>query len=1251
MKNLLFLIILLCISVNLYSQVSKLGFPFIKNYSNTDYDGNPQVWDIVQDQNGLIYIANSQGVIEFDGLKWTKYSIENKSTARKLFVDNKNNVFVGAENDFGFLDVNQYGEKYYKSLNYLLPDSFPELGDTYGIEQIGEKIVFVLSDAFIYFDYDTLKIIEGKFKNRTTFSSELGTYTFSRIYGIIEIGNDTVNQLSGSEFFQNIAALSMFPYKDNNYIIYSLINGFYFYNTETKSFENKIFGCSDFLINSYVFDIKSIKDKYFIFATYYNGVIITDYEFNIIKIINEANGLSADGCTDILVDNENNLWISTQNGISYIETSTPYSILDTRSGVPETVISAYFDNENIFLGSVSGMVYLNKRDTTNLFSEAINSQNMTWAFLKKNNQTFVCENDGLKKFQNGELSYFTSPNSTAWKIIEYQKKENTFLIGFNDGLGVYEFENNTFSQKTILELTGFKFRWFNCEDDGYIWDSDITKGLFRIKLNENLDSIVEVDLYDTLKGLPTNLKNHLYKLNGKLYAGTEKGIYIYNKEKDFFEPLEELNSQINYNDVWMMDFDIEGNIWFGGDKVMGVFNNQQDNSLIYNPSPFQRFDPLMMQYFYIVNSDTILFCFSECSYLYFPKVEKNYNPVFYPLIRKVSILNTADSLNIVFGGAFKKNNTLFYYQTSDLIPELEYNKNSLKFEFAAPLYQGIDKNLFSFYLEGYEEDFFNWTAETYKEYSNLGEGTYTFKLKAKNCYGIETETTNYTFTILAPWYRTWWSIIIYIILTLGLFFIVIKLYTRRLIKQKEHLEQVVKERTAEIFQQKEEILTQNEHLLQQKEEIEAQKYELERINEVLEKLSIVASETDNAVVIMDNKGNFEWINEGFTRLYGYNFEEFVSTLGKNVFEVSSNEDIKQILEKCRNEKISVNYESKTRAKNGELIWVQTTLTPIINSHNTISKFIAIDSDIRKLKEFETEIIKQKDELKYKNEQIHSSIRYAKTIQSAILPLNEQINIIFENFIIFHPKDIVSGDFYWFNSIDNGQLITENEKKIIVNSTLSTVNCQLSINFIAVLDCTGHGVPGAFMSMIGNTLLNEIVNSKKIYEPDEILENLDKFINLSLRQNVSENNDGMDVCFCRIDICEKNNYNSEKLYNLSFAGAKLGLYISDFQDKTINFLKGNRRSIGGINYKKIKEEFTVKTLELKKNDMIYLTSDGFCDQNNIERKRLGSARMIEIMKMNIDKTPEIQKLVFENELEKWMSGTDQRDDITLIGIKI
>jgi serine phosphatase RsbU (regulator of sigma subunit) len=249
-----------------------------------------------------------------------------------------------------------------------------------------------------------------------------------------------------------------------------------------------------------------------------------------------------------------------------------------------------------------------------------------------------------------------------------------------------------------------------------------------------------------------------------------------------------------------------------------------------------------------------------------------------------------------------------------------------------------------------------------------------------------------------------------------------------------------------------------------------------------------------------------------------------------------------------------------------------------------------------------------------------------TIQQAMLPDENVLSDLFDTFIIYKPKDIVSGDFYWFSGFG--------EKKTNKNN-----------RFIAVVDCTGHGVPGAFMSMIGNRLLNEIVNDRQVTDPKEILELLDKEIRIALRQEQTDNNDGMDILLGRFDRTKNNNF------TITFSGAKRTLYVVRKENNELISLKGDRKSIGGIGESAESIRFSSQELTLNQGDRLYMLTDGMIDQNGPERKRFGSKKFEEMITTMGNNDMVQEKEMFAGALSDFMKEEVQRDDITLIGLRI
>ena len=282
----------------------------------------------------------------------------------------------------------------------------------------------------------------------------------------------------------------------------------------------------------------------------------------------------------------------------------------------------------------------------------------------------------------------------------------------------------------------------------------------------------------------------------------------------------------------------------------------------------------------------------------------------------------------------------------------------------------------------------------------------------------------------------------------------------------------------------------------------------------------------------------------------------------------------------------------------------------------------LEEQAQKLTDAFQELELRNKQITIKTNYITDSIKYAQTIQEAMLPSEEQLSAFFDNFIIYRPKDIVSGDFYWMS-------ITP------------------EYTFAVIGDCTGHGVPGAFMSMIGIRLLGELINENKMYTPSIILETMHEKIQAALKQDVTENNDGMDIAICRFRRTDSQDRNQ---WEMKFAGAKQPIFIYRKSLNEVETVEADRRGIGGQSYA---EEFsyTDHDLMLDNGDRIYLTTDGIKDQNNIMRKRFGTVRVKMMISMTYTEKIQDQKMFADSLLNNWEGLEEQRDDISLWGFEL
>lgn len=267
------------------------------------------------------------------------------------------------------------------------------------------------------------------------------------------------------------------------------------------------------------------------------------------------------------------------------------------------------------------------------------------------------------------------------------------------------------------------------------------------------------------------------------------------------------------------------------------------------------------------------------------------------------------------------------------------------------------------------------------------------------------------------------------------------------------------------------------------------------------------------------------------------------------------------------------------------------------------------------------LTKTYDKLEDQSRRITDSIRYAKDIQDAILPSEEHIKKTFDDvFVIYEPKDIVSGDFYWFAQVED-------------------------YAFICVADCTGHGVPGALMSMMSNVLLNEAIKSNRIFEPAKVLE----FVRENIRLYIAKSKEKQATIGLSLSLCRVAKIDDSEQLEVTFSGARSSIIYWKKQEQTLNRMKSDRISIGGVRNNNI--AFTQSSFVLDPADILYLFTDGYVDTANPNRQKVGTDSFLKLLKESAELPLNLQKEKLLNALHEHLQDFELRDDVTLLGVKL
>lgn len=404
--------------------------------------------------------------------------------------------------------------------------------------------------------------------------------------------------------------------------------------------------------------------------------------------------------------------------------------------------------------------------------------------------------------------------------------------------------------------------------------------------------------------------------------------------------------------------------------------------------------------------------------------------------------------------------------------------------------------------------------------------------------------------------------------------------------------------------------------------------------EVLHELELrqMATDKHSIVAITDTKGTIQYVDDLFCEVSQYTKEEI---LGQNHRMLNSDhhdeafwKDMYSTIGKGEVWQGTI----RNRRKDGSYYWLRTTITPFTNPRTgKINRYVAIRTDITARIEAEQELkktldgleelVQQKTEkLQLAHDGIMESLNYAQRLQRTPIPSVSELKKVVSNAgVILRPRDIVTGDFYWFEDFGDELMV-------------------------ALVDCTGHGVPGAMMSMLANELLNSLISQKHIFRPDVVLEELDIMLVEQLMRDDSDYQmaDGMDMALVSID--RRNGL-------FSFAGAKShGIYYHCKKNK-FRVLKPDRHSVGGA-LDGIMKDFTRTRFDYEAGDRFFLFSDGIYDQfGGPKGKKFLRKRLSELIQNTNDRPVDEQVRLIEKQFLKWMGDNPQVDDVSLIGIEL
>jgi len=791
------------------------GTPKIQNFISNAYYAGAINYKVTQDARGIIYVANNRGLLEFDGSSWRLYSLPNQSPIYDFAIDSTGKIYVGGEEEIGYFSPNNKGELKYNSLatNELNIQTITQ------VFLSGSSIYFLDKSELFYLENGIIKTISIDTQSKTK------AFPLANKFYL----NTTTPPLLYQNIFQKESLeripfnpVAIVPYAAGQLLLASEKGDFYTLNEDDFNLKKKNFSANTFFELNNITVITPLKDDNYAIGTQSGGVAIMNKEGELLYLANKAAGLQNDYIRSVFQDDRNNLWLATNNGISFISFNSPFSVFNEQAGLNGAATSAKVYRNYLYVATRQGLFYKPWESSGNLyydnwgfdqlegFSGEINQLKEIGGnlYATSSKGLYQIENNRLRLIQEGACKGITQ---VADKIIVAGNSSDFKSYQLNNGILVYNHnisgEENTTYKKIYASADGKK-----------LWAESFSE-IYLIDFNEGFNSVSAKKVLKDFKGVDAYKKYHLHRVNEQIWISTGNKIFVFNIADNSFQKLQSFGNQLEgVHEIKHITNDENGNIWMLTN--IGVkFLEKKEENYVLKSDVFNQFKKQSLYFINTLDKNNILLGSPQGLIHYSPQAgeasQDQSEQKLVTLIRKVSVIG-ADTA--IFNGTFLTTSGSVVMQPNSQHEVLPWERKSLHFEVALPWYNQTEKTQYRCYLQGFDKDWGDWTSASAIDYTNLPQGKYIFTAQSKNVYGLLSAEATYEFAIEAPWYYRWWAYFIYFFAAALIYFIGIKINLVRLKNANQILEKEVEKRTLEIVEKNEEIVLQNQQLAELNEE-------------------------------------------------------------------------------------------------------------------------------------------------------------------------------------------------------------------------------------------------------------------------------------------------------------------------------------------------------------------------------------------------------------------------------------------------
>jgi ligand-binding sensor domain-containing protein/DNA-binding CsgD family transcriptional regulator len=904
--RLIFLLLLTALFTSSRGQ-NTIALPEIVNYTKQGYSAATQNWDIKQDRNGVLYFANNEGLLSFDGIYWKIYPLPNRTNVRSLEIGPDNRIYIGGQSEIGYFSPDAQGRLAYHSLKHLVPEKDRSFADVWNVINFQNQLFFRASNRIIHLNGTRVAVYPS---SDWRFMGQSGGRLYAQEHekGLLTFDNGTWKPfITRSALPEGSLITSVTPFGKDTTLITTFKHGVYFLTGTTVSrFQSRDL---DGIAPMHIYESASIGSGHTVLATSLNGCYIIDNKGQLVQGFSRLEGLQNNNIRSVFLDRDRNIWLGLDNGIDYVAYNNAIKhvypdVQNDGSGYASMIF-----RDRLYLGTSDGLYHVPIQKSGDLsfakgrFESVTNTKGQVWNLSQVNEQLLAGHHEGAFSIQGGTATQLDK-SAGYWMFLPLENvlPSKKMVTGTYYGVSIFNTAKEKFEKATSIN---FESSRFVTVDNGVIWVAHPYKGIYKIDLSAG-DTVAK--LYGNLHGLLSANDNYVYKVKNRIVFTTEHGIYEYNNAKDRFEPSAYFGHFFEKIPVRYLKEDPSGNLWFITGKKLGVVDfSGPKPKLIYLPELNNKMVS-GFEHIYPYDQENIFLGAEKGFYhINFNRYKHNQYRVQVQL-RQVRAIGRSDSL--LFGGYYGEVNEAGV-QSRHAIPEISHNWNSFHFEYSSTLFGQQSNVEYSYRLQGFNKAWSEWSRKTEKDYTNLPAGTYTFQVKARNTVGNESEINNFTFVVLPPWYQTYWAYTFYAFLLFGFAWFLFKRqqarFHRQQIKHEEEQKrllylhqleleksekQIVKLRNekleSEIHHKNTELASSAMHLVQKGELLSRIKEELMRLKKYAENEK-TAEDFKKIIRILNEEDKMDADWEQFAHHFDKVHSDFLVALKKQHPNLSPNE--------------------------------------------------------------------------------------------------------------------------------------------------------------------------------------------------------------------------------------------------------------------------------------------------------------------------------------------------------------------------